>query len=113
MNDIIVKVAPNGEGKTSWLIEQAKKEHDENGKTVVFFSASVDANRYVKFVEKYYAEFKTTCPVMFANRIDGVPDGAVVLVDNLFKQDVNVFNFASIFGRGCRCYATVCGIAAE
>ena len=110
MNSVVVKVAPNGEGKTAWLVEIAKTEL-ENSRNVVFFS-SIDATKYVKFAEQYHVKYNVPCPVTFANRIDLIEDGSVVLIDNLFKQDLNTKMLSSLFSRGCCIYLTVCGLAA-
>ena len=107
MNNVIVKVAPNGEGKTEWLLNQAKQEAGK-GKKMIFFS-TLDANRYIKFVERYHIDFKQACPAIFSNRIDTIEENSIVLIDNLFKQDLNTVSLSDLFNKGCKVYITICG----
>ena len=109
MNNIFVKVAPNGEGKTEWLLDNAKRELDNNKKVV--FVSSIDANRYVKFAEYYRVKYNVPCPVTFSNRLDTIDSDTVVLIDNLFKQDLNTMAMTALFNRGCCVYLTICGNA--
>lgn len=95
MTEFIYKVASRGEGKTKWLLNQAKKELDA-GETVIFFNNEKNQRlEYKCFVEKYFVTFHEICKVESACHVHNIPHDAVILIDNLLMLDMhmNVINY--------------------
>lgn len=113
MTEFIYKVASRGEGKTKWLLNQAKNELD-GGETVILFNNEKNRGvEYRSFVEKYFVTFHEVCKVNSACHIHSIPHDAVVLIDNLLMLDMhmNVINYLN--GQCKKVYITLDGKLAE
>lgn len=109
MTEFIYKVASRGEGKTKWLLNQAKKELDA-GETVVLFNNEKNRGlEYKRFVEKYFVTFHEVCRVESACHVPDIPHDAVILIDNLLMLDMhmNVINYLN--GQCKKVYITLDG----
>lgn len=109
MTEFIYKVASRGEGKTKWLLNQAKKELD-NGELVVLLTN--EANRgleYKIFAEKYFGTFHEVCKVDTVNHIHQIPHDGVVLIDNLFMLDMHMNAITYLNGQCKKVYITLDG----
>lgn len=109
MTEFIYKVASRGEGKTKWLLNQAKKELDA-GETVVLFNNEKNRGlEYKWFVEKYFVTFHEVCKVESACHVHNIPHDAVILIDNLLMLDMhmNVINYLN--GQCKKVYITLDG----
>lgn len=109
MTEFIYKVASRGEGKTKWLLNQAKKELDA-GETVIFFNNEKNQGlEYKCFVEKYFVTFHEICKVESACHVHHIPHDSVILIDNLLMLDMhmNVINYLN--GQCKKVYITLDG----
>ena len=109
MTEFIYKVASRGEGKTKWLLNQAKKELDA-GENVIFFNNEKNQGlEYKCFVEKYFATFHEICRVESACHVNHIPHDSIILIDNLLMLDMhmNVINYLN--GQCKRVYITLDG----
>ena len=109
MTEFIYKVASRGEGKTKWLLNQAKKELDA-GETVIFFNNEKNQGLFYKcFVEKYFVTFHEICKVESACHVRQIPHDSVILIDNLLMLDMhmNVINYLN--GHCKKVYITIDG----
>lgn len=109
MTEFIYKVASRGEGKTKWLLNQAKRELDA-GETVVLFNNEKNRGlEYKCFMEKYFVTFHEVCKVESACHVHNIPHDAVILIDNLLMLDMhmNVINYLN--GQCKKVYITLDG----
>lgn len=82
MNDIIIKVARRGEGKTRDLLAIA---HDYSKNYKVCFLAT-NTKEFSRFCEKYFVVYHETCPVWIIEDNTSIDNSTVVLIDNLFSH---------------------------
>lgn len=86
MNELVIKVARKGEGKTKWLLDVANK-HIQEGKHVYLFTEK--QREYERFCEKYFATYATVCKVDRFETESEVSD-AIVLIDDLFSHETSL-----------------------
>ena len=85
MTEFIYKVAPQGEGKTRWLVEQAKNEIDSGELVVLLTNESNSGVQYKKFIENYFVHHHEVCKVNNLSHLSEIPTNSIVLIDDLFK----------------------------
>lgn len=106
MDNIIYKVAQRGEGKTKWLVEQAKNELD-SGELVLYLSPY--SRNYTLFLNYYTSVFKEVCKIEHIKDINNVPEGSVVLVDELIDLHEHMLSIKSMLHRVKYAYVTIDG----
>lgn len=110
MNEIIIKVASKGEGKTRWLLSMAKNAIND-GKNVVYYTDNeIDYNR---FCSKYMNLYNQTCPVKMVGCHRGVDSNTVVLIDDVFENTSMVSEIQIIRAKCDTLYITIEGKLAQ
>ena len=109
MTEFIYKVAPRGEGKTKWLLNQAKNELDAGEKVVLLTNEANRGLEYKIFAEKYFGTFHEVCKVDTVNHIHQIPHDGIVLIDNLFMLDMHMNAVTYLIGQCKRVYITLDG----
>lgn len=86
MNELSVKVASKGEGKTKWLLQIANS-NIENDKVVWLYTNT--EKEYNTFCEKYFKLYNTVCLVkhLTSEDVSLVANNEVVLIDNIFNHN--------------------------
>lgn len=110
MNNIIYKVALPGEGKTRWLLEQAKRECDNDEHVVLITNGNFIDREYRSFSEDYVDLYKEVCPVQPVNKMHDIEEGSVVLIDDLFHLDIHMIGLRALQHKAKRVYITVDGV---
>ena len=110
MENIIIKTGVAGSGKTDWLIRKVY-EYENKADPIYYFAKNYkDTANYVKFISKYYIATSTICPVLFANDISNIPANSVVIIDNLFKQNIHMLDLVILLNTAKKVYVTIEGI---
>ena len=109
MTEFIYKVAPRGEGKTKWLLNQAKNELDAGEKVVLLANEANKGLEYKIFAEKYFGTFHEVCKVDTVNHIHQIPHDGIVLIDSLFMLDMHMNAVTYLIGQCKRVYITLDG----
>lgn len=110
MNNIIYKVALPGEGKTRWLLEQAKRECDNDEHVVLITNGNFIDREYRSFSEDYVDLYKEVCLVQPVNKMHDIEEGSVVLIDDLFHLDIHMIGLRALQHKAKRVYITVDGV---
>ena len=109
MNDLIIKVAEPGEGKTRWLIDIAHKFLCD-GNTVALYTS--DSIEFTTFCKKYFTSYNTCCQIKNIPNAD-VVDVDVILIDNLLKHNITTTQLKYL-QRSCKhLFITIEGTLAE
>ena len=103
MNELVIKVAHPGEGKTQWLLDVAHKYRKTHN---VYFLTNRE-NEYERFCEKYFATYNTRC---LAELHDcQVGEDVVVLIDDYFQQSVSPANIKYLQANCHKVFITITG----
>lgn len=103
MNELIIKVAHPGEGKTQWLLDVAhnyKKTHN-----IYLYTSRV--NEYKRFCEKYFVKYNTRCPVELYECQVG--NDVVVLIDDYFEHSLSCANIKYLQANCHKIFMTITG----
>ena len=106
IDNIIFKILPAGEGKTRWLVSKAFDAANE-GKEV--YALTNDYKEFEKLVLKYRNEFAMFCPIKMAENINEIPQGSIVLIDNLIKRHMDI-DFEALKNIASKIYVTITGM---
>lgn len=86
MNELVIKVARKGEGKTKWLLNIA---HDYRNQDNPIFLYTDSEHEYSRFCEKYFSNFASICKVKQFD-IHEISADSIVLIDDVLNKNVNV-----------------------
>ena len=87
MSKIIYKVAPPGEGKTKWLVDNANVEYC-NGKTCYFLCFSSNVTAYQDFCDMYMAYYNKVCPVLILDMTEDINENTCVFIDEGMSNEL-------------------------
>lgn len=107
MTNIVFKAAPRGEGKTRWLVEKARIEHDQGSD--LFYVITNLQNDYFKFCSHYFAVTGHICPVKVLENIEDLSDNSVILIDDLLTSNVLISQLTLLRTKCKKIYATIEG----
>lgn len=110
MNKITYFVAPRGEGKTQWLRERAVEETRNGNKVYMYTNSPL---RYRNFIEEFYDATGEICHVLCAEDPSVVPEGSVVLIDNMISSGINTCELTDLSNKVSHIYITLEGISAN
>lgn len=103
MCDVVVKVAPRGEGKTTWLLEKANALKEQKLKLWTKVP-----QEYSLFCEKYFKLYGHICPVEQLD-IECLESEDTVLIDNLLELSEDLLTIAKVKNTAKKIYVTMEG----
>lgn len=110
--EFIYKVAPRGGGKTKWLVEKALVEQAEGNQIYLLINDPIPnfgSIQYRKFMELFYTNFTRLATIHPIDKLETIPEGAVLLIDDLIKYDIIPSDLYKLRGKVKKIYIAVEG----
>lgn len=110
--EFIYFVAPRGTGKTSWLCERALQESVENAQIYLLVKDTLPgfgSLEYRKFMDLFYSNFSTIATIHAVDKVETIPEGAVVLIDDPINHSLDVRELYWLKGKVSKVYITMEG----
>lgn len=104
--NFIFKVTPRGGGKTRWLVDKVEEAVDAGNQVWMWCGNPI---RYHMFLELFYSVKGRICTVHRALSINDIPEGAIVLIDDLLDSGLHTNEVAKLDNLAGTVYITLNG----